>query len=100
MTNIDPDEIKEMLLSMKEASEIYQNVEKITEDFNGKTTPVVLGITTALLAKVVHSAAPDKITGKALILDVMSRAVEIMDILFTEEDDLDDEDENADETLQ
>lgn len=100
MTNIDPDEIKEMLLSMKEASEIYQNVERITEGFNGKTTPVVLGITTALLAKVVHSAAPDKISGKALMLDVMIRAVEIMDILFQEEEAGEDDDEGEEKPLQ
>lgn len=96
MTNIDPDELKEMLLNIKEASDVYQNVERIIEGLNGKTTPVVLGITTALLAKVVHSTAPDKITGKALMLDVMTRAIEIMDILFIE-DDLDDGDDDEDE---
>jgi hypothetical protein len=98
MTEIDPDEFKEMLLSIKEASEVYQNVERISEGFNGKSTPVVLAITTTLLAKVVHTASADKVSAKALLMDVMSRSIDILGLLFHEEEDDEDEDDEEEGT--
>jgi hypothetical protein len=93
MTDANSDELREMLRNLKEATEIYKIVEEITENFTGKTTPIVLGIVTALVAKVIHSAAPDKTAGKALMFEIMIRANGITEALFSDEEEDDDEDE-------
>lgn len=100
MTDANSDELREMLQNLKEAKEIYEMVEEITENFTGKTTPIVLGIVTGLVAKVVHSAAPDKTAGRALMFEIMIRANGITEALFLDEEEEEDDDENEEKPLQ
>ena len=100
MTNFQSNKLKEIMENMREASEIFRTVEEITESFNGKNAPMVLGIVTALIAKVAHSTAPDTTTAKALMFEVMIRASGLAEAMFNVDDDEDEEDEDEEKPLQ
>lgn len=95
MKRVDLNEMKELLGQMKDAQEIYDTATKFSEMLNGKPMPLVLGIATTFAAKIIHSASEDITAAQALALTHVVRMHDIIALLFTEE-----EEDDEDATLQ
>lgn len=96
------DEIREMMSGLKDAAEIYETAEEISQTFNGKSTVLVLGIVTALAAKVIHSASDTNIAAQALAMSMSAKLHDLLEVQFQLDalDDDEDGDGIKDETIQ